>query len=303
MATISDIAKFIGSDVQSIDDYGLNISGYNSIENSKENEVTFCANVGEEAKRMINNSGGSLFIVNTQLKENVSKSRKNMIFVENPRLWFIKCVTKYFLEEIRNEIHPSAVILTKDIGDNVSIGPFCYVDRDVVVGNNTCIHNNVSILRNTVIGSHVKIFSGAVIGEDGFGYERDRNGELVKFPHVGGVEIGDFVEIGANTCIDRGTIDKTVIQHGTKIDNLVHVGHNAQVGKNCVIVANSLLGGSCRVGDNCHVSMSVTIRNGIAIGRGSQMGMGAVVTKSFGDYAIAYGNPAVQKNSSKHGCV
>jgi len=114
----------------------------------------------------------------------------------------------------------------------------------VVIGNGTRVYSGVQIHDQVRIGRNVVLKSGCVIGSDGFGFERNDEGTFEKFPHVGGVVIKDDVEIGGNTCVDRGTLSNTIIGKGTKIDNLVHIAHNVVVGKNCAIIALACLGGS-----------------------------------------------------------
>lgn len=137
-----------------------------------------------------------------------------------------------------------------------------------------------------------RIQPSVVIGKDGFGFVRDENNELVEMPHRGNVVIEKFVCIGAHTCIDRAVEGSTVIGEGTKIDNLVHVGHGAKVGKHCLVVAGSVLGGSCEIGDYSYVGMGALIKNKIKVGKGCTIGMGAVVVKDVPDGETWVGNPA-----------
>jgi UDP-3-O-[3-hydroxymyristoyl] glucosamine N-acyltransferase len=136
------------------------------------------------------------------------------------------------------------------------------------------------------------IHSTAIIGKDGFGFVRDENNELVTMQHVGGVIIEGKVCIGAHTCIDRAVNGYTVIGYGTRIDNLVHVGHGAHVGKHCLIVAGAVLGGSCEIGDYSYIGMGALIKNKIKVGKNVTVGMGAVVTKDIPDGETWIGNPA-----------
>lgn len=146
----------------------------------------------------------------------------------------------------------------------------------------------------------VKIFKGdncnidetAVIGRDGFGYEPDEDGNLVFFPHFGHVIIGNNVDIGAHTCIDRGTINDTIIEDGAKIDNLVHIGHNCVIGKNVSITPGVVLGGSVVIGDGTFIGMNATIMEHLKIGKNVTIGMGAVVVKDVPDGETWFGNPA-----------
>jgi UDP-3-O-[3-hydroxymyristoyl] glucosamine N-acyltransferase len=149
------------------------------------------------------------------------------------------------------------------------------------------------------IGKNVYRDKGAVIGSEGFGYERNEKGELEKFPHFGGVVIGDDVDIGANTCIDRGSLEDTVIGSGTKIDNLVHVGHNAKIGKHCLITALSLIGGSAVIEDYATIWSAAVIKNHVKIGHHAVVGAGAVVLRDVKPYETVAGVPAKNLNMLK----
>ncbi|MDD2679520.1 MAG: DapH/DapD/GlmU-related protein [Candidatus Omnitrophica bacterium] len=168
--------------------------------------------------------------------------------------------------------------------------------------NENCISEPLPEFPNVIfmgkqikIGSNVVICPGCVIGGDGFSYERQEDNSLQKFWHYGGVEIGDNVEIGSNSCIDRGTFGNTIIGKGTKIDNLVHIAHNVIVGEDCIIVAFAGLGGGVKIGDRCFIGFGALIRDGITIGSDSTIGMGSVVTKDVPEGSIVMGNPAKEK--------
>jgi UDP-3-O-[3-hydroxymyristoyl] glucosamine N-acyltransferase len=158
------------------------------------------------------------------------------------------------------------------IGDRTWIGVGCVLGRGVVIGKDCEVYPNVTIYPGTRIGNRVIIHAGAVLGSDGFGYVRDpENGRYEKFPQIGTLEIEDDVEIGANTTIDRGALGVTRIGRGTKIDNLVHIGHNCRVGENVIIAAqagfsgsimienNVVIGGQVGVGEHAHIQEGVML--------------------------------------------
>ena len=300
--TISDFNSFVNSKGLTIPKNSKNDKIYNfkPILAAKKGDVTFCSLSGTEGKNLVTKSKASLIICPLDLKNKIKKKNASIIFVDNPRLWFVKCMEKFSNKESRLKgKHSNAVILTKKIGKNVYIGPFTYIGKNVVIGDNSIVHSNVSIYQNTIIGKNVSIDSGTVIGADGFGFERNKSKELEKFPHIGNVEIQDDVEIGANVCIDRGTLENTIIGKGTKIDNLVHIAHNVKIGKNCVVVAQSLVAGSCVMEDNSYIAMSATIREKIKIGKNSFVGMGSVVTKDVKKNSTVFGVPAKVYKSKK----
>lgn len=145
---------------------------------------------------------------------------------------------------------------------------------------------------DNVISEISYIHPTAVIGRSGFGYVRNEGGGLERMPHAGNVVIGDGVNIGAHTCVDRAVIGSTVIGEGSKLDNLIHIGHGAKIGKYCLIVAGAVIGGSAEIGDRCYLGMGCLIKNKVKIGNDVTVGMGAVVLKDIPDGETWIGNPA-----------
>ncbi|MGE4317690.1 MAG: UDP-3-O-(3-hydroxymyristoyl)glucosamine N-acyltransferase [Deferribacterales bacterium] len=164
-------------------------------------------------------------------------------------------------------VHPSAFVAdSAELGEGVSIGAFAYIGENAVIGSGSVIHNNVSIADGVVLGKDCEIFpnvsiysgtrtgdrvmihSGTVIGADGFGYYF-KKGVHVKIPHIGGVYLGNDVEIGSNTCVDRGKFSDTVLGDGTKIDNQVQIAHNCVLGRGCIMAGHAALAGSTTMGD------------------------------------------------------
>jgi UDP-3-O-[3-hydroxymyristoyl] glucosamine N-acyltransferase len=226
----------------------------------------------------------SVFITNvdaSSIDKDLVAHSKAVIFTNNPRLQMAK-ITSFFKrlkKEISPSIHPSAII-----GNNV------------VIGAGTTIDANVIIYDDVKIGSNCRIMSGSVIGSDGFGYEKDSDGTWFKIEHLGSVVIGNNVDIGSNTCIDRGTLGNTIIGDNVKIDNLVHIAHNTTVNNGSMIIANAMVAGSCVIGENVWIAPSSSIREGVIIGDGSLVGMGSVVTKNVDKNVIVMGVPAKVKN-------
>ena len=178
------------------------------------------------------------------------------------------------------------------IGPNVTIHPGVCLGDDVSVGDGTTVYPNVTVYQGCSIGSNVIIHAGVVIGGDGFGYVWDGNTH-VKIPHTGTVVIEDHVEIGANTTIDRGALGETRIGRGTKIDNLVMVGHNVQVGENSILVAHVGLAGSCRLGRGVVIGGQAGVAGHIELGDGVQVAAQSGVVQSVPASQVVSGSPAI----------
>jgi len=225
-----------------------------------------------------------------------SGSHRTVIRVPDPRTAFARAMSRFYpTQELKPGVHPTAVI-GKDvelgalvsigphavIGDNsrlgvaVSIGAGCYVGKRVVLGEGCVLHPNVTVYENVDIGRGTILHSGVVIGADGFGYVMDRD-RWHKFPQVGRVEIGPFVEIGANSCVDRAAMGVTEIGEGTKIDNMVHVGHNCRIGRHVVIAAQTgfsggvvvedyaVIGGQVGIGDKARIESRAVLGSGCGV--------------------------------------
>jgi UDP-3-O-[3-hydroxymyristoyl] glucosamine N-acyltransferase len=182
------------------------------------------------------------------------------------------------------------------VGQRAHIGSGCYVGEGVVIGDDCDIYPRVVIYSGTTLGRRVVVHAGAVLGSDGFGFVCDEvYGRYQKFPQIGELVIGDYVEIGANCAIDRGALDKTVIGPGTKLDNLVHIGHNTSVGANVVIAAQTGVSGSVKIGDDAVVGGQVGLGDHATIEPGVILGSGSGVLshkKVRGKGVVFWGRPA-----------
>ena len=170
------------------------------------------------------------------------------------------------------------------------IYPFCFIGRDVVVGEGTILHPSVTVYDGTVIGKRVRVHSGAVLGGDGFGYVWDGERHR-KIPQLGMLEIEDDVEIGANTCVDRASLHKTVIKKGVKIDNLVQIAHNVAIGENSVLAAQVGIAGSSTLGRNVVLGGKVGVADHVAIGDNVRAAGGGGITKNVKSNSVVGGNP------------
>ena len=166
------------------------------------------------------------------------------------------------------------------LGEHVVVEAGCVVADGVIVGDHTHLQPNVVIYRDCIIGRHCKLFAGVVIGADGFGYAED-GGRWVKIPQVGRVVIEDNVDIGANTIIDRGALDDTVIEEGAKLDNLIQIGHNCRIGAHSVIAGCVGIAGSAQIGRHCRIGGAAMILGHLSIADGVTISPGSMITRSI----------------------
>jgi UDP-3-O-[3-hydroxymyristoyl] glucosamine N-acyltransferase len=190
-------------------------------------------------------------------------------------------------------VHPGVIIMAgASIGDGTEIAPNAVIQNDATVGNNCHIGANVNIRERCIIGNRVMIQPGAVIGSDGYGYEFSE-GRHVKIDQVGIVEIHDDVEIGANTTIDRARFGKTIIGEGTKIDNLVQIGHNVIIGKHCLIVSQVGLAGSCKIEDYVTIAAQSGVGGHVTVGAKAILSARTGVTTTIEGGIVYSGKPAL----------
>lgn len=263
----------------------------------------------------------------------VSMETISTIEVERPRLAMMKLLHLFCIPvDTQNGVHPTATVHPEaTLGENVSIGANVYISRGVKIGNNTKIMPNCYVGKEVKIGENCLFHAGCNIGDfvqignrvilqhsvslgaDGFSFVTEspnnieqarkdgaiKEGEaaqkVYKIPSIGSVEIHDDVEIGANTCIDRGTVENTVIGAQTKIDNLVQIGHNCRIGKACMIVSQAGVAGSCVIGDRVVIAGQAGLADHLKIGNDSIITAKAGVTKSFPEKSIIIGIPAMPR--------
>ncbi len=210
-----------------------------------------------------------------------------------PRLEFARTVGRFFGTVVEPGVSPSASVdPTAEIGPGTAIQPGAYVAAEVVIGESCLIGANAVLLPGTVVGDRTIIGPGTVIGHTGFGYERDHDGTPVPMPHSGGVRIGSLVEIGANACIDRGTLDDTVIESHVKTDNLVHIAHNCTVQEGAFVCAAATLSGGVRIGQRAWISPNATVMQKVSVGADAVVGLGSTVLQDVPDGVTVFGSPA-----------
>jgi UDP-3-O-[3-hydroxymyristoyl] glucosamine N-acyltransferase len=289
------------------------IYGVKDIKGASSEDLSFCSlDDAEKAIMAVSKSSAKVIICHHSLENLVyprSGKQQSLIFVKNPRMVVMKIINEiyyspsvYKRKRIRQNIvkAPSTSTVSKlaRIGKNCSIGNFTKIGDKCVIGDNTVIGDGVIIEQNTRIGKNCIIQPGTVIGADGFAYERlEDTFELQRFPHIGGVVLGNNVEICSNCSIARGSLSDTIIGEGTKLDALVHVAHNVEIGRHCALTGGTIIGGSTRIGDMCWTGLNSTIKHKVKVGNKVIVGSGASVINDIDDEDIVAGVPA---KSIKH---
>jgi UDP-3-O-[3-hydroxymyristoyl] glucosamine N-acyltransferase len=287
------------------------ITGVEQISEATTNQLTF---IGEKKYiKLWGQSRASAAIVNNILDVEPGKNRA-LFRVTDADLAMALVLQLFEPEPPKCEpgIHSTAVVdPTAIVGEGTTIGAGCYIGSRVVIGTNTKLYPNVTVLDDSSIGNQTIIWSGTVIrercrignnciihpnvtiGADGFGYRPSPDGRsLVKIPQIGTVRIGNSVEIGAGSCIDRGKFNATTIGDGTKIDNLVQIAHNCKIGRSCVMAGQSGLAGSVTLGDGVMVGGGARVRDHVTIGDGAKLGGNAGVINDVAPGKTVFGFPA-----------
>ncbi|MFY0481323.1 UDP-3-O-(3-hydroxymyristoyl)glucosamine N-acyltransferase [Flavobacterium sp. PLA-1-15] len=288
------------------------INAPEQLELAKDNEISFIGN--KKYEKLWEASKASVAVVNQDISIEPGENRA-FIKVKNADLAMSQILELFAPAppQFHIAIHPSAVIdPTAKIGNGSRVGAGSYVGPNVVIGENTTIYPNVTILDECTIGSRTIIWSGTVvrerchigndcilhpnatIGADGFGFRPCAERGLVKIPQIGNVIIGNGVEIGANSCVDRGKFSSTVLGDGCKIDNLVQIGHNSKLGKFCIMAGNSGLAGSVTLGNGVIIGGSASIKDHTTIGDGAIVGAGSGVTGDIPAGKTMLGYPAIE---------
>lgn len=281
-----------------VGDPTIPIEGPSPLGNAGPHTFSFCKLEGKPAVSLLAESGAGVVFVHRSLKHfelPVGARRVCYVGMENPRLEFIRCLNEYFTPAIEWGVHPTAVV-DQDVRlpERIFIGPQAIIGKNVVLGDGSFIGPRAFVMNHSVIGKGVFVQAGAIIGCDGQGFERDSRGVLEKFPQMGRVALGDYVEIGSNSTIVRGALPgiDTVIGEGTKIGHLVDIGKNVKIGEQCLISAGVILCGSVDVGDHAWLAPGCVVRQKIRVGKGATIGLGAVVVNNVEDGSVVAGVPA-----------
>lgn len=231
----------------------------------------------------LSSSKAGCVIVSAQMKS-VAMARGNCIVVDDPYLYFAK-LTQIWKKHQQNSslpsIHPSAIVdESATVHPDAKVGPLCVIERGAYVGAGTVLKSRVVVGENCYVGQRCVIHSGAVIGADGFGFAPN-GGVWEKIEQLGAVRIGDDVEIGANTCIDRGALSDTQIGDGVKLDNLIQIGHNVQVGNHTAMAACVGVAGSARIGSGCTLGGGAIVLGHLTLADKVHVSAATVVMRSI----------------------
>lgn len=288
------------------------ITAPEQLEAASDTEITFIGN--KKYEKFWETSKACVAVVNEDISIAPGDNRA-FIKVKNADLAMSQVLEMFAPPSplFHTDIHPSAVIdETATIGNGSRIGANCYIGPKVSIGENTTLYPNVTVLDECTIGNRTTIWPGAVvrerchigndcilhpnatIGADGFGFRPCAERGLVKIPQIGNVILGNGVEIGANTCVDRGKFSSTVLGDGCKIDNLVQIGHNSKLGKFCIMAGNSGLAGSVTLGNGVMIGGSASIKDHSTIGDRAIIGAGSGVTGDVEAGKTMLGYPAVE---------
>ena len=300
MYHINEISKLINGKI--IGEDNLEFSKLSPFFEADPEDLTFAA----DESMLKNIAGTKAKAVIVPVMEEYPDGKAYIVLEQNPRnvLPILLNFFKPKMQKPEKQIEDSA-----KISENVLIGINSYIGHNVEIGENTVIHPNVTIMEGVKIGKNSIIYSnavirefcilgenvilqpGAVIGADGFGFIKDKNGDNVKIEQIGNVILENNVEIGANSCVDRGAIGATIVKRGTKIDNLVHIAHNDIIGENCFIIAQTGISGSVEVGNNTVLAGQVGVARHLKIGNNVVVAAKSGITNDIPDNSKMSGYP------------
>jgi UDP-3-O-[3-hydroxymyristoyl] glucosamine N-acyltransferase len=301
---VTEIAERLNASFEGAGD--LEITAAAALESAEQSDISFVGN--RKAAGLAEASRAGCLLVTRDFP-----AGRTLIRVDDPRGGFARVIALlYPRPPVVAGVHPTAVVAPDAeitgsasigahvvvgagarIGERTAIGPNCSIGANTQIGADSLLHPQVTIYDNVTIGDRAVLHSGCVIGADGFGFVRTPEG-YQKFPQIGSVEIGDDVEIGANTCIDRAALGITRIGNGVKLDNLVHIGHNCSIGNHVVIAAQTGLSGGVVVEDNAVIGGQVGIGDKARIESGAVLGSGCgiLTSKIVRKGQLVWGTPA-----------
>ena len=311
---LGDLVDSLGGEL--IGDPALQVSGIAPLDAAGPTHVTFLSN--PKLRNAAAATGAGALIISRAEHEKLAGYAGARILFDNPYAYFARAA-QYFValsaQPAVPGIHPSASIdpsarvaasatigpmvtveAGAEIGEHCVIGAGCVIGRDARIGAHTLFHPNVSFLSDCRIGERGVVQSGAVIGGDGFGFANDK-GRWIKIPQTGGVRIGDDVEIGANTTVDRGALEHTVIEDGVKLDNQIQIAHNCVIGAHTAMAGCVGVAGSAKIGRHCTFGGAAMVLGHLTIADNVHISSGSLVSRSIGEPGQYTGFYPLAKNA------
>lgn len=299
---LSQIVGELGGQV--LADADLEIDGIAPLESAQSGQISFLSHPKYQPQLLQSRAG--CVIVAADMAE-AARQRGACIVADNPYLYFAR-LTQVWRRLGRQGhaqgVHATAVVHPEaQVHASACIGPLCVVERGAVIGAGTQLYSRVTVGEDCRIGARCILHPGVVIGADGFGFAKDGE-QWVKIEQLGAVVVGDDVEIGSNTCIDRGALQDTVLEDGVKLDNLVQIGHNVRVGRNTAMAGCAGVAGSATIGANCTVGGGAIVLGHLTVADGVHISAATVVTRSIrkpGHYTGMFpidDNAAWEKNAA-----
>lgn len=285
MVTFADVIQALGGDSNS----QIPLLGVSSSTSPKPKTLAFIKRWTMDCTALVLDNSETLFIVPNEAAGNAV----NLIAVDNPRLAYAQVVRDFIQHHSPATVSTLAFVADgAELGNGVSVGHFTVIEAGVVVGPGSVIDHHVVLRTGVRLGSNVRIGSHTSVGGAGFGFEMDENGRPIRIGHMGGVVIGNDVEIGAHCSIAQGTIEPTRIHDHVKIDDCVFIAHNVLVGENSFIIAGAEISGSVEIGKGVWISPEAAVINKVTIGDGAFLGIGAVVLQDVEQNTVVAGVPA-----------
>jgi UDP-3-O-[3-hydroxymyristoyl] glucosamine N-acyltransferase len=306
---LAQIAKLI--DGQLIGNENIKITNLHGLENALSGSLSFLSN--PKYKKHIYTTKASAVIVNEQFNAD-AKVPCALIKVKDPYLSFTILLDYYAKLKVKQKVgieQPCHIATSATLGSEIYAGAFSYIGENVSVGNNvkiypqvyigdnsqigdhSILYSGVKVYAETIIGKHCTIQAGAVLGSDGFGFAPRDDGSYKTIPQIGNVILEDHVDVGANTTIDCGTFESTIIRRGVKIDNLIQLAHNTEIGENTVIAAQAGISGSTKVGKNCIIGGQAGLVGHITLADNTKIQAQSGITKNSKEGQALYGSPAL----------
>ncbi len=309
---LGEIAERLACELEG--DPNIEIRGLKGIEQAEPGELTFVSNPRYRLATRMTRASAVVIAKDVPIERNADLPPLAALRSVNPYLDFARAL-ELFYQPPRYEpgIHPTAVLApTARVGPGAHIGPYCFIDQGAVIGRDAVLHSSVTIYRNARIGDsffahahavvregchlgdRVVLQNGVVIGADGFGFAKQTDGRWYKIPQSGISVLGDDVEVQVNSCVDRATIGETRIRRGTKVDDLVMIGHGCQVGEDTLLCGQAGLAGTTKVGNGCILGGQAGCAGHLTIGDGAMISVQAGITNDVPPGVLYTGAPAVE---------